>query len=62
MIIGTTLTEHTVRRGDEMNKQITPAEIELARQAFARLAFGVEYNEVAAHDLHNQSQVQKGKK
>jgi len=45
-----------------MNKQITPAEIELARQAFARLAFGVEYNEVAAHDLHNQSQVQKGKK
>jgi hypothetical protein len=28
-----------------MNKQMTPAEIELARQAFVRLAFGVEYNE-----------------
>ena len=28
-----------------MNKQMTPAEIELARQSFAKLAFGAEYNE-----------------
>jgi len=34
-----------------MNKQMTPAEIELARQTFARLAFGVEYNKGGSHDL-----------
>jgi len=34
-----------------MNKQMTPAEIELARQSYARLAFGVEYDKGGSHDL-----------
>jgi hypothetical protein len=36
---------------NKMNKQMTPAEIELARQSFAKLAFGVEYNEGGSLDL-----------
>jgi len=34
-----------------MNKQMTPAEIEVARQSFAKLAFGVEYDESGSNDL-----------
>jgi hypothetical protein len=33
----------------KMSKQMTPAEIELIHQSFARLAFGVEYNEGGSH-------------
>jgi hypothetical protein len=42
-----------IKREEEnkMNKQMTPAEIELARQSFAKLAFGVEYNEGGSLDL-----------
>jgi len=36
---------------NKMNKQMTPAEIELARQSFAKVAFGVEYNEGGSLDL-----------
>ena len=36
---------------NKMKKQMTPAEIELARQSFAKLAFGVEYNEGGSLDL-----------
>ena len=36
-----------------MNKQMTPAEIELFRQSFARLAFGIEYNEGGSHAHEN---------
>ena len=36
---------------NKMNKQKTPAEIELARLSFAKLAFGVEYNEGGSLDL-----------
>ena len=42
-----------IKREEEnkMKKQMTPAEIELARQSFAKLAFGVEYNEGGSLDL-----------
>jgi hypothetical protein len=36
---------------NKMNKQMTPAEIEVARQSFAKLAFGVEYDERRSNDL-----------
>ena len=36
---------------NKMYKQMTPAEIELARQSFAKLAFGAEYNEGGSLDL-----------
>jgi len=36
---------------NKMNKLMTPAEIEVARQSFAKLAFGVEYNERGSNDL-----------
>jgi hypothetical protein len=36
---------------NKMNKQMTPAEIEVARQSFAKLAFGVEYDESGSNDL-----------
>jgi len=52
MGIGTTVTDgHKVRRGEQNEETNDTSGNELARQSFAKLAFGVEYNEGGSLDL-----------